>query len=123
MPDSYSPPAGVRSAARRALAIREKQPPSNRAMTAVGLKRAADLSGGRSVGLATIKRMWAFFNRHSANYAKINEKTSKWYQAWLGWGGNAGLRWVYGILRERDEIRDVAPTVARILGVSPDGGR
>lgn len=117
MPDSYRPPAGVRSAARRALAIRERQPPSNRAMTAVGLKRASDLSNGRAVGLATIKRMWAFFSRHSSNYDKISDKTSKWYQAWLGWGGNAGLRWAYSILRQLDLIGDIAPTVAKILGV------
>ena len=86
-------------------------------IAAVGLKRAADLGAGRAVSLVTVRRMWAFFNRHSANYEKISDKASKWYQAWLGWGGNAALRWVYSILRKLGLIRDVAPTVARILNL------
>jgi hypothetical protein len=100
---SFSPPEGVRSAARRALAMREKQPPSNRCCTPVGLARARDLSNGKSVSFATIKRMKAYFDRH-----QVDKKGGGWgngskgEQAWLAWGGDAGYSWAKKIVAQEE---------------------
>jgi hypothetical protein len=103
MPDSYSPPSDVRSAAKRALELREKQAPSNRAMTAVGLARARDLANGRPVSLETMRRMKAFFDRHQGTKPTSQPvEGSKWQQAWLGWGGDAGYAWAKRILKEQE---------------------
>ena len=101
MADSYAPPADVRAAARRALELREKAAPSNKAMTSVGIARARDLANGRPVSLATLKRMKAYFDRHQGTKPTVADvETSKWYQAWLGWGGDAGYAWAKRLLRE-----------------------
>lgn len=101
MNDSYDPPTDVRDAARRALELRAKAAPSNRAMTAVGLARARDLANGRPLSPATIRRMKAFFDRHSGTKPTVNDvEGSKWEQAWLGWGGDAGYAWVRRLVKE-----------------------
>jgi hypothetical protein len=101
--ESYVPPASVRAAARRALEVREEAAPSNRGMTPVGLARARDLSNGRPVSVETLRRMKAYFDRH-----EIDKQGSTWgergkgWQAWYGWGGDAGRSWANGILRSVD---------------------
>jgi hypothetical protein len=95
----FVPPKAAQNNAKRALKMREKQPPSNRGMTPVGLARARDLANGKSLSLETVKRM-AAFRRHQKNY-KPGEPT-KGTQAWLGWGGEAGVRWAERVVeRER----------------------
>ncbi len=99
----HSPPESVRAAARRGLELRESQPPSNRGGTAVGLARARDLAGGRSVSDDTIHRMVSYFARHEVD--KDGEGwgvDSKGYQAWLLWGGDPGRRWAESIARRLD---------------------
>ena len=97
---SFRPPRGVQRAARRALMVRRNSPPSQRGMTAVGLARARDLASGRPVSMNTITRMNAYFARH-----EIDKTGSTWddrgkgWQAWHGWGGDAGRRWAAHILR------------------------
>lgn len=101
MAESYSPPDNVRAAARRALELREQASPSNKAMTPVGIARARDLANGRAVSLATLKRMKAFFDRHRGTKPTSRGiEGSKWQQAWLGWGGDAGYTWARTKLRE-----------------------
>jgi hypothetical protein len=100
--ESFTPPASVAAAARRGLAIREKEPPSNRGGTEVGLARARQLANRQPVSLSTIKRMVSYFARHGVD--KTGEgwgKNSKGWQAWLLWGGDAGKRWAEGILRRQ----------------------
>jgi len=100
--DTYTPPASVARAARRALEIRAAQAPSNRAGTRVGLSRANQLAKRQPVSLETVKRMAAFFARHEkspgAKEARKNP-TSKAAQAWGLWGGNAGRAWANRTLR------------------------
>lgn len=100
MPDTYTPPAPVRRAAARALALRASLPPSRRAMTPVGLARARDLSNGRPVSLDTIRRMAEYFARHVIDKRGAGWGVdSKGFQAWLGWGGDPGRAWARAILR------------------------
>lgn len=59
---SFVPPKIVQANAARALEWRRKY---KRGMTAVGVARARDLSNGRAVSVATLKRMRSFFRRHA----------------------------------------------------------
>lgn len=102
--DSYTPPKGVQEAAQRALDVRESKPESERGMTPTGLARARDLSNGRSVTLDTLRRMVSYFARH-----EVDKDGSTWgsqgkgWQAWHGWGGDAGRRWAESIVARIDK--------------------
>lgn len=101
--ETYRAPAAVANAAKRALAAREKAPPSRRGMTATGLARARQLAEGEGVSADTLERMVAFFSRHRGTLPEgglIDEDGiwSKWKQAWEGWGGMPGFRWAVGVL-------------------------
>jgi len=105
MAESYRPPAAVARAARRALDIRAKLPPSRRAGTPVGVRRAAQLAARQPVSLDTIKRMISFFARHGASPGSAKARqdpTSKAAQAWGLWGGNPGRAWARRILRQEE---------------------
>lgn len=89
----------VRAAARRGLALREKQVDSNKGGTAVGLARARDLANGRPVSVSTLRRMFSFFARHEVDKQGDGWGVdSKGYQAWLLWGGDPGRAWARRIL-------------------------
>jgi hypothetical protein len=103
----FTPPQGAREAAKRALDVRETKPPSQRGMTAVGIARARDLMNGVKLSPDTARRMKAFFDRH-----EVDKKGSTWdeqgkgWQAWNGWGGDAGYAWarkVVGQMEARDK--------------------
>jgi len=103
----FSPPQGARDAAKRALEVRETKPPSQRGMTPVGLARARDLQNGVKLSPDTIKRMKAFFDRHEVDKkgSTFGEQGKGW-QAWNGWGGDAGYSWakkVVGQMESRDK--------------------
>ena len=103
----FTPPEGAREAAKRALDVRETKPASQRGMTPVGIARARDLQNGVKMSPDTIRRMKAFFDRH-----EVDKKGSTWdergkgWQAWNGWGGDAGYAWarkVVGQMEARDK--------------------
>lgn len=105
MPESYRPPAAVARAARRALEIRASLPPSRRAGTAVGLRRAAQLANREPISLRTLKRMVSFFARHEKTPGAAEARkdpTSKAAQAWGLWGGNAGRAWAKRTLKQQE---------------------
>ena len=94
--DGYSPPAGARSAARRAIKFKEDGK-ANGAGTSVGWTRAGQLARGESISLSTVKRMYSYFSRH-----EVDKKGKDWgntanpsngYIMWLAWGGDAGFSW------------------------------
>lgn len=98
MAATYSPPSGVRAAAARGLALREKH---KRGGTAVGLGRGKQLSSGQAIDLATVKKMYSYFERH-----KVDSQGKDWNNAtnpsagkiaWLLWGGEPGWNWVTSI--------------------------
>ena len=105
--DGYSPPAGARSAARRAIKFKEDGK-ANGAGTAVGWTRAGQLARGETLSLSTVKRMYSYFSRH-----EVDKKGKDWgntanpsngYIMWLAWGGDAGFSWSRGIVqREMDK--------------------
>jgi hypothetical protein len=102
----FKPPQGARDAAKRALEVRETKPPSQRGMTPVGLARARDLQNGVKLSPDTIKRMKAFFDRHEVDKkgSTFGEQGKGW-QAWNGWGGDAGYSWAKKIVGQM-EARD-----------------
>jgi lambda family phage portal protein len=103
----FSPPEGARDAAKRALDVREGKPASQRGMTPVGIARARDLQNGVKLSPDTVRRMLNFLTRH-----EVDKKGSTWdeqgkgWQAWHGWGGDAGYAWarkVVGQMEARDK--------------------
>jgi len=103
----FTPPEGAREAAKRALDVRETKPASQRGMTPVGIARARDLINGVKFSPDTVRRMKAFFDRH-----EVDKKGATWddqgkgWQAWNGWGGDAGYAWARKVVRQmnaRDE--------------------
>ena len=105
--EGYSPPAGARSAARRAIKFKEDGKATG-AGTAVGWTRAGQLARGETISLSTVKRMYSYFSRH-----EVDKKGKDWgntanpsngYIMWLAWGGDAGFSWSRGIVnREKDK--------------------
>ena len=105
--EGYSPPAGARSAARRAIKFKEDGK-ANGAGTSVGWTRAGQLARGETLSLSTVKRMYSYFSRH-----EVDKKGKDWgntanpsngYIMWLAWGGDAGFSWTRGIVnRETDK--------------------
>jgi len=103
----FTPPEGAREAAKRALDVREGKPASQRGMTPVGIARARDLQNGVKLSPDTVRRMLNFLTRH-----EVDKKGSTWdeqgkgWQAWHGWGGDAGYAWarkVVGQMEARDK--------------------
>lgn len=105
--EGYSPPAGARSAARRAIKFKEDGKATG-AGTAVGWTRAGQLARGETLSLSTVKRMYSYFSRH-----EVDKKGKDWgntanpsngYIMWLAWGGDAGFAWSRRIVNaERDK--------------------
>lgn len=94
--EGYSPPAGARSAARRAIKFKEDGKAAG-AGTAVGWTRARQLANGETLSLSTVKRMYSYFSRHEVDKKGKdwgnNANPSKGYVMWLAWGGDAGYSW------------------------------
>lgn len=102
--NSFAPPEGARSAAKRALEwIKEGHAGSG--FTAVGLARARDLANGRKLSLDTVKRMHSYFSRHApdqkAEGFSQGEKgfPSPGRVAWDAWGGDAGKSWASKVVK------------------------
>ena len=105
--DSYIPTQAMADNARRALEIREKKPMSQRGMTSVGIARARDLMNKRPMSEDTVRRMKAFFDRHEADkQGETWDEQGKGYQAWNGWGGDAGYSWSTAIVERLNKQAD-----------------
>jgi hypothetical protein len=105
--EGYSPTAGMKSAAARAIRWKEEGKATG-AGTAVGWGRARDIVAGRSMSLSVVKRMYSFFARH-----EVDKKGKDFYNTsnpsngrimWDAWGGDAGFTWSKAIAtREADK--------------------
>lgn len=100
--ETYKPPAGAASAARKAIKWKEKHGDAVKGGTQVGWTRARQLAKRENLSLETVKRMSSFFARHQGNQEVDSKyKDEPWkdagYVAWLLWGGNAGKDWAQGI--------------------------
>lgn len=90
------PTRQMQAAARRGLEMRKNTTPSRRGGTAVGIARARDFASGRNVSMETVKRTYSFLSR-AKTYYKPGQNTPG-TQAYLLWGGPAGLAWSRKIL-------------------------
>lgn len=108
----FAPPAGAREAAKRALDVRAEKPESERGMTPVGIARARDLANGRRLSPDTARRMLAYFQRHEGDKSgETWASQGKGWQAWNGWGGDAGYAWARKVVRQLDAA-DKAATMS-----------
>ena len=99
---SYSPPAGVAVAAKRALQwISEGL--AGDGFTDVGRARAVQLASGEDISGTTVNRMISFLARHEVDkqaegfYSGQEGYPSAGRVAWDSWGGDAGQSWVNGL--------------------------
>jgi len=116
---SFVPPIEVQANARRALEVRAMKPVSERGMLDEGIARARDLANGRSIPIDTLKRMMSFFARHEVDKQGSSWSTyGKGWQAWMGWGGDAGRRWARRMLalHDKPESSSAAPRVGGKIG-------
>jgi len=115
---SYSPPAGVAVAAKRALKWIE-QGLAGSGFTAVGRARAVQLASGKDVSADVVNRMISYFARHAVDSKAVGFSQgeegfpSAGRVAWDAWGGDAGQEWVNGMdnkMAKRDVIAEVGIT-------------
>ena len=100
MADTYKPTLAMADAARKGLKMRMASPRSRQGGTAVGLARARQFINREPVSLETVKRTYSFLSR-AATYYKPGKNTPG-TQAYLLWGGPAGLTWAKNILNISD---------------------
>ena len=104
--EGYSPPAGARSAARKAIKFKEDGKATG-AGTAVGWTRARQLANGETLSLSTVKRMYSYFSRHEVDKQGKDwgnqSNPSKGYVMWLAWGGDAGFSWSRKIVNQNKD--------------------
>lgn len=106
----FTPPQGVRNAARQGLEWRREY---NRGATAVGVARARDLSNGIQISPETIRRMVSYFARH-----EVDKQGEGWAPgqdgfpsagriAWACWGDDEGRRWAEKISGQMDRADEL----------------
>lgn len=95
----YNPPAGVQSAAKRALKwIADGK--AGDGFTATGRKRVSQLASGAAVSRDTVARMKSYFARHAVDKKATGFNAGEegyptpGRVAWDAWGGDAGRTWV-----------------------------
>lgn len=114
---SFKPPRGVQSAARRGLRLRERwnrgglsNRQASREGIGSGVQRASNLANGDNVSLSTIRRMRSFFARHEDNYRPDQKEDdggpTAGTIAWLLWGGNAGRSWANRVIEQVEREAD-----------------
>jgi len=87
--------------------------------TSVGIARARDISNGKSLPLATVKRMKSFFARHEVDKkAEGFSPGEKGYPsngriAWALWGGDAGKSWSEKIVNQSERNMDLTSMTER----------
>lgn len=96
--NTYNPPAGVQSAAKRALGwISDGK--AGGGFTSVGRRRASQLASGQAVSRDTVARMKSYFARHTVDKKATGFNSgeegypSPGRVAWDAWGGSAGQAW------------------------------
>ena len=108
---TYTPPQGVRNAARRALEwIADGK--AGQGFTDVGRRRASQLANGEPVSDVTVARMRSYFARHEVDKQATGFSSgeegypSPGRVAWDAWGGDAGQSWVNGLADNDDSQRN-----------------
>jgi hypothetical protein len=106
--EGYTPTAGMKAAAKRAIRWKE-QGKATGAGTAVGWTRAGQLARGETLSLSTVKRMYSFFSRHEVDKkGKDFNNTSNPSNGrimWDAWGGDAGFSWSRKIVEREKNMK------------------
>lgn len=109
--DTYTPPAGVSAAAKRALKwIADGL--AGDGFTDVGRRRASQLAAGGPVSRQTVGRMANYFGRHTPDRdAEGFNRGENGYPtpgrvAWDAWGGDAGRSWSTKIVASERTLVD-----------------
>ncbi len=95
----HRPPKGVQEAAQRAQRWIEDGR-AGKGFTDVGRERARQLGAGEEVSDEVVKKMQAYFARHTVDKdaegfsSGADGYPSPGRVAWDAWGGDAGERWV-----------------------------
>lgn len=116
MAESYKPTEGMIAEANRGLEWRRE---FGRGGTSVGIARARDISNGKSLPLATVKRMKSFFARHEVDkQAEGFRPGEKGYPsngriAHALWGGDAGKSWSEKIVKQSERDMDLTSMTER----------
>ena len=84
--------------AQQALKLRDQVPASRKGMTQVGLARANQFAKGKTVSMDVVQRTYSYLRR-AKTYYKPGSNTPG-TQAYLGWGGDAGLSWAKKLLKK-----------------------
>lgn len=98
----HTPPQGVQAVGRRAVRWIEEGR-EGKGFTDVGRHRAHQLAQGDALSDEDVRKMKAYFARHSVDKdAEGFKRGGKGFPspgrvAWDAWGGDAGERWVRGI--------------------------
>lgn len=98
----HRPPKGVQQVGKRAVRWIEDGK-AGRNFTDVGRHRAHQLADGEQLSDQDVKKMQAYFARHTVDKKADGFKRgtdgfpSPGRVAWDAWGGDAGERWVRGI--------------------------
>jgi HK97 family phage major capsid protein len=114
--ENHKPTEGMISEANRGLDWRKE---FGRGGTSVGIARARDISNGKSLPLATVKRMKSFFARHEvdkkAEGFRPGEKgyPSNGRIAWAMWGGDAGKSWSEKIVNQSERVMNLTSMTER----------
>ena len=101
MAETYKPTEVMAAAALRGLLLRQSSPRSRQGGTAVGLARARQFANRSSVSLDIVKRTYSFLSRARTYYQP--GKNTPGTQAYLLWGGPAGLVWARNILEKENK--------------------
>lgn len=96
----FRPTAEMARAAQRGLKMRAQLPRSQQGGTAVGLARAHQFANRELVSLDTVRRTYSFLSRAAGYYEPGSQSPGT--QAYLLWGGPAGLTWARRILESRE---------------------
>ncbi len=110
---NFVPPKSAAKAAELGLKYRKEASKSNKGGLSSqeagkmgigsGVQRAVNLKNRDTMSPATVRRMKAFFDRHSAfvkNHDKQNPNRS--YISWLLWGNWAGYSWAKKVVKQMD---------------------
>jgi HK97 family phage prohead protease len=107
---TFTPPAGVAVAAKRALEWIGEGFAGN-GFTDVGRARAVQLASGSNISGETVNRMISYFARHEVDKQATGFNSgeegypSAGRVAWDAWGGTSGQTWVNGLSEDtRDEL-------------------
>lgn len=111
--EGYRPPQEVRVAAKKGLELRKKfhrggltSRIAGKLGIGSGIVRAVNLSKGDRISYRTVKRMKAYFSRHTKDKRpgwSNPENPSNGYIAWMLWGGDAGKKWAEEVVRKNEK--------------------